>query len=235
VPAGGNTKFILSTNADGAAPNPVLSTVTVNGIAGAQPTIHATPNPVIIPWGSTSANTTVTWSAPGYAGLDVWTSTNGGPWVWSVSAQSSYSVVLPISAGQTVGMRLYPYSSDSSHPGQGGTANLLASTTITGVAGAQPTFSANPSHVVVPAGSTTGNTTVSWNAPGFAGLDLWTSTNGGAYQWSASAQASGSSVLSVTIGNTYSIRFYPYNSDSTHPNEGGTLGLLGTVNITVSH
>jgi len=234
VPAGGYTKFFLSTNANGTAPNPVLSTTTVSGVAGAQPYIHPSGS-IVVPHGATSVDTTFTWSAPGYAGLDWWKSTNNGPWEWSLNSVASGSAVVPVTAGQTIALRLYSYSSDPSHPGEGGTANVVASTTITGVSGAAPQFSAVPSQVIVPLGSTSGNTTIFYNAPGYVGLDWWLSTNGGSWQWAASSQAAGNNVLPVAVGTTYAIRFYPFSSDPSHPGEGGTANLLGTVTVTASH
>ncbi|HEY0179066.1 MAG TPA: hypothetical protein VGC30_05480 [Dokdonella sp.] len=227
VPAGGTTKFILAGGGSASA-TPVISTFTVTGVAGTQPYIHASPSTVTVPYGSASADTTVTWSAPGYSALDWWTSTNGGAWQWGLNSQASGTTALPINPGQTVAIRLYPYS--STHAGEGGTANVLASVVINGVQGAQPHVTATPNPVVVPYGSTSANTSVAWSAPGYSALDWWVSINGSAWQWSFNSQPTYTTTLPINPGETVSMRAYPYSA--THAGEGGSANIVMSINIT---
>ena len=221
VPAGGNSKFLLTTS--NSTPSPVLHTATVNGVAGAQPTMYASPPSLVVPYGAMSASTTVYWSAPGYSSVDWCGSTNGAPWQFAaLTTAASGSAGVPVPPGTTYAYRIYNHG----NAGQCGAAGMLASAAVTATQGAQPTFAVSPSHVIVPTGATSGTFTMSWNAPGYPSLDVVGQTNGGAWGAPFNIPASGNTGSNITVGTTYSYRFYPH---------GDTAHLLGTLSVTASY
>lgn len=220
VPAGGSTKFILAMS--DSAPSPVLSTVTVTGIAGAQPTMAASPASIVVPYGAMSGNTTISWNAPGYSTVDWCGNTNGGAWQFAgLTTAESGSVGAPVPPGTTYGYRIYAHG----NAGQCGTAGLLASTSVTAVQGAQPTFTISPTHVIVPLNATTGPYTLTWNAPGYDSIDVIGRDNGGAWGAPFNIAASGTTGDNLAVGVTREYRFYPH---------GNTTNLLGSASVTAS-
>ena len=103
---------------------------------------------------------------------------------------------------------------------------ILTSLSVTSTQGAQPTFRITPSHVVVPLGQTTGSFTLSWNAPGYATLDLWGKVNNGPWQFGLEILGSSSVGSPLDVGTTYSYRFYPH---------GNSTQLLGEISVSASH
>jgi hypothetical protein len=228
VPKGGTSKFILTTSTT--SPGPVLDTVTVTGVAGAQATLHVTPAYDIVTTGATTANVLVTataspstapfgytWSAPGYPIVDIQGQINGGAWRTPVPVGPSGSNGDNIPLGSVYNFRLIPH---------GSTSPVLATMTLTGVAAPTPSFSANPAHVVVPVGSSSGTFSYTWSAPGYQSLDISGSVNGGAWTTPFNIPASGSSGDTIPVGSTYVYRFYPH-LDTQH--------IIGTLTITASH
>ena len=221
VPAGGNSKFLLTTS--NLVPSPVLNTATVTGFAGAQPTVNANPASIVVPYGALSGGTTVNWNAPGYSSIDWCGKINGGSWQFSgLTTAGSGSAGVAVPPGTTYGYRVYAHGNAS----ECGTTGMLASATVTATQGAQPTFTASPSHVIVPRNGTSGTFTLAWNAPGYQSLDIVGQTNGGAWGAPFNISASGNIGINITVGTNYNYRFYPH---------GDTAHLLGTASVTASY
>lgn len=229
VPVGSNTKFILTTNANGSTPSPILATKTVTGVAGAQPTLKLVPKYNLVQTGATSGDVlipataspsegpfTFTWNAPGYSSVDLVAQINGGSWTAPLQIAASGTTTQPMPLGTTYNYRLVPH---------GAASPIFATMSVRGIAAPAPTFSINPAHVIVPAGATEGNFSFNWNAPGYEYLNLTGQINGGAWSAPFAIQASGSSSMSIPVGSTYKYRFYPPN-DTTH--------IIGTLSVTAS-
>jgi hypothetical protein len=165
----------------------------------------------------------VTWNAPGYSALDWCGKVGSGAWQFSgLQTAGSGSVGVPLPPNTTYSYRLYDAGAASNCPGTG----IVASLVITSTQGAAPTFSVNPSHVVVPLGQMSGSFQMTWNAPGYPSLDLWGKTNNGPWQFGLTIPASSATGQPINVGTTYGYRFYPHG-DSTH--------LLGELSVTASH
>lgn len=207
----------------------LLGTPSVTGQIAASPSFNVTPTTVVVPATASSGNVVVTWNAPGYPALDWWGKINNGPWTGgTLTTPASGTTTIPIPVGTTYSWRFYPQGSAN----QGGTTNLLGTLTANAAAAPSPTFSANPTHIIVPANATSGNTVVTWNAPGYTALDWCGKTNNGPWECgSLTTPASGTTTIPVPVGTTYGWRFYPAGS----PNQGGTANLLGSLTVSATH
>lgn len=227
LPAGGNTKFILTTSSS--SPSPVLATKTVTGVAGAQPTMNLVQKYNLVQTGPSSGDVlipatasptqgpfTFKWNAPGYSSLDLQGQINGGAWNAPFEISAFGTTDQPIPINTTYKYRLLPH---------GATSPILATLSVSGVAAPAPTFSINPAHVIVPVGSSEGSFTFTWSAPGYEHLDLRGQINGGAWNAPFAIPASGSSVQSIPVGTTYNYRFYP---------PGDAVHIIGTLSVTAS-
>jgi len=205
----------------------VLGTLTVSGVAAPLPVFAA--NPVHIVTNGATGNTTLTWNAPGYTSIDWCNRPNTQVWHCDgVSTPPAGSAVFAIPVGTTYGARIYPHGSAN----QGGTFQLLGEVTVDAVGSGAPTFTANPAHVIVPAGATTGNTVITWSAPTYSGIDWCKQTNSGPWAFVLGTAPSGKSTLPVTVGDTYGLRFYPAGMSG---NCTGTANRLGALTITATH
>lgn len=229
VPVGGTSRFIIAPS--GSSPSPELASVTIKGIAAAQPSLSASPNPVIVPYGQANAATTLTWNAPGYTGACVWISNNGGtPSPMSCGgAASSGSVLWPYipSSGNTK-FFLAPSNTNPS-------VSTLATLTVNGIPGAQPTMKLVPKYNLVETSPTSGNVlipatasptqgpfTFTWNAPGYPSVDLQGQTNGGPWLEPFNITASGTTDQPMPLGTTYNYRLLPH---------GATSPVLATLSV----
>jgi hypothetical protein len=190
-----------------------------NSKAASIPTFGITPDKVQVPAYLQDGPFTYEWHAPGYSSLDLQSSINGGPWQptppINVPASGQYSD--RIGSGTTYRFRFLPH---------GDSTNVLATLTVSGVTAPSPVFAANPVHLVTNAASA--NTLVNWNAAGYGMIDWCGSIN--AQDWQCgqlTTAASGSTIVPVPVGTTYSWRFYPHGS----PHQGGTEQLLGELTI----
>jgi len=185
--------------------------------------MSASPSSVVVPYGAANAPTTVSWNAPGYSSLDWCGKIGTGAWQFAgLVTPGSGSVGTPMPPNTTYGYRLYAHGAATNCPSTG----ILASLSVTSTQGAQPTFRVTPSHVVVPLGQTTGSFTLSWNAPGYATLDLWGKVNNGPWQFGLEILGSSSVGSPLDVGTTYSYRFYPH---------GNSTQLLGEISVSASH
>jgi hypothetical protein len=111
----------------------------------------------------------------------------------------------------------------------------LATKTVTGIAGAQPTLKLVPKYNLVQTGPSSGNVlipatasptsgpfTFSWNGPGYPSLDLQGQVNGGAWLSPLNIPASGSSDQPISLGTTYTYRLLPH---------GATSPILATLSV----
>ena len=186
-----------------------LSTVTVHTTAassGGQVTFTASPSPITLAAGTSVGKTTLSWNAPGYSALQIWVdgvlfdaalpasgSVDTGNWV---SDGTSFSLVGPAS-NHTI-------------------ATLIVHTTT--APNGRVTFTANPNPIPLAAATNVGKTTLSWNAPGNGGLQIWVD----GVLFDAALPASGS----VETGN--------WVSDGTsfalvNPSSGQTLATVGVA------
>ena len=133
----------------------VLTPVPVPGVR-----FSANPAPIPTNGGSNVGQTTLSWAAPGYNSLQIFAngslfddvgssgSTATGDWV---SDGMNFSLVDPATGA--------PISTITVH--------------TTASANAQIAFTANPNPITLAAGANVGKTTLSWNAPGNSGLQIW--------------------------------------------------------------
>jgi hypothetical protein len=202
-------------------PTLMLGAVTIQGVQGPAPTLTATPESVIVPYGRSSANYFVTWNTPGYDTLDVYgdNSLTGAHMQFLGTTASPGSAYEPVSPGETARMSFFPHGDPNTY---------LGSVTVQGIQGAMPAFGASPNVVVVPNGANTGTYALSWNAPGYDQLDVYgdNSLTGAQHQFLGTAAAPGSASEPISVGETATIYFYPHGDSST---------LLGTVSITAHH
>lgn len=183
----------------------VLGTFQVSAVVAPTPVFAA--NPVHMVTNGASANTLVTWGALGYDLIDWCGNTNNQGWqCGSLTTGASGSTTIPVPVGTTYSWRLYPHGS----PNQGGTTQLLGELTVDCIGNTPPTFTANPSHVIVPAGGTDGSTIITWSAPTYSGLDWCGKVDNGAWTWAGlTTSPVGNIKVMVPLGTTYSYRFYP--------------------------
>lgn len=179
----------------------------------AQPsTLTASPNPVLAPNGAAFGMTTLSWSAPSYAAVDLVLTVNGSQSLLRGAAASSGSVVIPIYVGNSYKLDLY-------RPGN--RTEILATTTVTGKPG--PIITATPNPVVIPAGGSTGTTMLNWNSQGVAPkTGVYVSVDGAALTLVATNNQSGSvSVNWIQLNHRYEFFLCPQDN--------GQLRLASTV------
>lgn len=191
ITVGASCVFSLRANAPG---GPVLGSVTVNGVApnGA---ISASPETVVIPAGQTHGNTNVGWVGEYADSFHVTVNCGGGDGLFASSGPGSNSQGAPwIGVGSQCVFSLHADS--ASGP-------VLDSVAVNGVAGQAPSgsISASPTTVNIPAGQSSGSTTLSWvgqNAGSFvvtrdcgSGESVVTSSGAGSYSQVASGITAG--------------------------------------------
>jgi hypothetical protein len=145
-----------------------LATTTVTLTTGGTATITANPNPITVPAGATVGQTTISWNAPSSSAVEVHINTatgtlfsGGGP---TGSAQTGNWV--------SNGMTFVLVDATTHQP--------LASTSVTFAGSGEPaTITADPNPIPVASGSTVGQTTVSWNAPGISAVEVHIATASG--------------------------------------------------------
>jgi len=190
---------------------PVSNVVLIGNPSTANVLIPATANPQ-------KGAFSFKWAGPGYPSLDLRAKVNGasnwGAPVW-ISASGTNGDNIPVNTTWQYGLFAH-----------GDSANVLKTYTVKGVAAAAPTFALSPTHVIVPAGSTTGPFSFSWNAPGYETLDLVGQVvrNGVAGQWGSPVWIGGygNNGDNIAVGDTYNYRFYPHG-DTTH--------IIGTLSV----
>ena len=191
------------------------------------PTISASSSSIVVPYGASSKNTTISWSASSTASswrTDISYKKNGGgevKWKDDVPAGSD---VFPIAPGDSVVFYAYQHHYDLSRSN---------SVTVKGVAGAQTTFAVTPAFnivstgagsakVLIPATATMGPFGFKWNAPGYDAIDIQGQVNNGTWGAPLWIAPSGTNGDNISVGTTYNYRMYPH---------GLTSPLLATLSV----
>lgn len=229
ITPGSTSRFIVTSSN---SPSLELASIIVRGVASAQPSLGVNPSSIVVPYGQANGSTTVTWSSPGYPGSCVWISNNGEApraWTCSGSGTSGNSVWPYVPAGGNTRFFLTPANTNPS-------TSTLATKTVTGIAGAQPTLKLVPKYNIVQTGASSGNVlipatasptsgpfTFSWTGPGYPSLDLQGQINGGAWLSPLNIPSSGSSDQPIPLGTTYTYRLLPH---------GATSPVLATLSVT---
>jgi len=164
-------------------------------------TISANPNPVYIPYGSSTGTTTITWSASGTT-AQVWVSVNGAAETNFATGKSGSQAATWIQPGSVYVFKLYD---GTSH-----TPPALASVTVNGL---RPTgtISANP-WTDATAASGNATTTITWSTVGCTSAQVWVSMDGAA-EGNFATGASGSQAATwIQPGHWYEFRLYAETS-----------------------
>jgi hypothetical protein len=202
----------------------LLKEATTYAAQGAQPTFSISPVPVVVPAGQTSGSYSMSWTAPGYPSVDLWGRFNNtGAWSGPVGAQPNSSYGDNLASPNRVTWRTYAPGSAGPNSAQPNTGFMKEVTTYT-TQGAQPTFTITPTHIIVPAGQTSGTYSMSWTAPGYPSVDLWGRFNNtGAWSGPVGAQPNSSYGDNLTVPNRVTWRTYAPGSagpNSSQPNNG---------------
>jgi len=175
-------------------------------------TLSAVPQIVTLPPGTSSGTTTLTWNAPEAApgnvvlGISVNDTAEVFSSTFSYNGNSQATYITP---GNTFKFNLYKTPHIAGNP-------ALATTTVYGLRQAG-VLTASPATVVVPTGSSTGSTTLTWRAVGVTNVVIGISMNGQPQVLSSQFPASGSSPATyIVAGNTYNFKLYksPYQPGS---------------------
>lgn len=117
--------------------NVTLASVTVTGVSDGTPTIKASPNPVAIPAGQTSAAITVTWNAPGYSSVSWYGSNSLPPYNGQIlclgsGLPASYTYNGHMSTGEVAKLYIVPDDHCTAGTAVGSVPGpVLATTTVT--------------------------------------------------------------------------------------------------------
>ncbi len=190
----------------------VLQTTTVYL---SNPTISASPNPIIVPAGATSGVTTISFNAPGYPNAQVRVgSATGG----ELGCCGSGTAVT--GNWVTNGMNFYLVDEN--------TGNVLQTTTVyLGNA----SLSASPNPIVVPAGTTAGVTTISFNAPGYSNTQVRVGSPTG--DWMLCCESSGSGLTGDWVTN--GMNFYLVDANTGNVLQSLTVQLqAGPITLTAT-
>ena len=136
----------------------LASTTVTLGASSGTPTITANPNPIPVASGVSAGQTMISWNAPGSGNVEVHVgSATGTLFAGSASSGSAQT-------GDWVMNGMVFVLVDAM------THATLASTTVTlGTSGGTPIITASPNPAP---GATVGETTISWNAPGYSGVEV---------------------------------------------------------------
>ena len=145
-----------------AATHATLATTTVTlATSGQTASITANPNPILVASGVTLGETTISWNAPGSTGVEVHIGSAAGTLFASGASTGSAQTGDWVSNGM-----VFVLVDATSH-------STLATTTVTlATSGQTAAITANPNPISVAPGVTLGQTTISWNASGSAGVEV---------------------------------------------------------------
>jgi hypothetical protein len=197
----------------------VLSTVTVIGVT-TNGAITGVPTTVVIPPGQSVGSTNIGWVGEYGSTFHVTVDCGGGEQLMGSTGAGTHSVTAPwITVGASCLFRLR--SETVNGP-------ILDSVTVTGVAGTGPTpsgsISVSPNTVSIPAGQSSGSTTVSWNGQNASGFVVTGDCGSGEAPFASSGAGSYSQVAAwITVGASCVFRL---RADSA------SGPLLGSANVT---
>ncbi len=207
--------FLVDLDSNQSLANLTVHTKTSGPPPSTLPTFTASPNPIVVTGNATAGQTTLSWNAPGYSRLVIrLKSVSGTAMTGTLGSSGSAKTGNWV----TNGLKFVLVDLDS------GNEVDYVIVQVTGGGTPPPTqgltFTANPNPIVLTGSATTGQTTLTWNAPGYSELQI--TVNGKAI--SGKLGTSGS----ITTGNwvTDGMTFYlvDYNS-------GGAIAQV-TVRVT---
>ncbi len=146
-----------------------IATTTVSVVQTAPTaTFTASPNPIPVPPGATTGQTTLTWNAPDSTTVDIYVGGTNG---------SLFASGGPTGSAQTGGW----VSNGMVFTLVDGTSHQVLATATVSLVTVTPTasFTASPNPISVPPGITTGQTTLSWNAPASTTVNVYVGSQSG--------------------------------------------------------
>lgn len=224
ITVGSHCDFRLRANT---ASGPVLDTVGVDGVAGADPTgsISAQPTTVVVPSGQSSGSTTVAWTGQNASAFVVTRDCGAGETSVASSAAGSFSQsVGGIGVGAQCTFRLRANSAAGSVLGSVA-VNGIAQSTATG------TVTASPATVSIPPGQGTGSTTIAWSAQGASAFHVTVSCNGGSEGLFASSGAGSYSQSApwIQVGSNCTFRLRADTTSGTVLSSAIVTGVAGSA------
>lgn len=192
-------------------------------IVPAIPEFDAYPNPVLVPPGANSAQTTLSWISPTFANIDIYRVIDGNKVKLLDNGQASGALPADVFLRKTNVFQLYAH---------GNTSNVLKSISVYGKP--QPWMKAEPETVLVPADAQNARTTISWGDVDSASVRLLVSIDGAAPTEVAHAPNSYSVPVNwITAGRTFVFRLYPAGNTSGAPLHTVTVrGVGGQITAT---
>jgi hypothetical protein len=195
---------------------PTTQGLTIDVLANSAPAaLHATPNPILVPTGSTTGSTSLSWTAPGATTTEVHTNSPSGPLVASGGSSNAEVAVSSVSDGTIF------YLQDTSN----GKALTLPNTLDTVMVHVRtaPVFSATPNPMILGGGMLTGTTLLQWNAPaGITTVEIHQGSFNGPLIGGGGATGS-AAALGIAPGTV----FYLQNTTGGQSlSAAGTLGIL---------
>lgn len=194
----------ISVTTAGSAPKGVMTFSIV--ITAQASNLTGTPNPVLVQASRTFDYTTLAWTSPSYASLDV-TMTVSGVTSLLASGGTTGSANVPIYRGSSYQFALY---------NKGNRSVPLATASVSGVPA--PTLAASPNPVQIYPPQTQGTTTVSWNATGvgISYVALFVSCNGAPQSivTGSAAVVGTQGVTWITPGSLCIFNLYPSDNRS---------------------
>ncbi len=201
----------------------VLSTVTVIGVT-TNGAITGVPTTVVIPPGQSVGSTNIGWVGEYGSVFHVTVDCGGGEQLMASNGAGTHSVTAPwITVGSSCLFRLR--SETVSGP-------ILDSVTVTGVAGTGPTpsgsISVSPSTVTIPAGQSSGSTTVSWNGQNGTSFVVTGDCGGGDVPFASSGAGSYSQVAPwITVGANCVFRLRADSASGPVLGSASVTGIAG--------
>jgi hypothetical protein len=155
-------------------------------------TLTASPNPIALAQGATLGKTTLRWNAPAHDHLVI--RANEKQLAGDLPSSGSYDTGSLVTDGMVLAL-IDPVIGQT-----------LASITVTVIPAPPPgpvTFTANPNPITLPAGVTSGKTTLTWNGPGYTHLVI--RVNGGNLTGTVGSSGSADTGNWVTDGMVFSL------------------------------
>ncbi len=186
-----------------------LATTTVTlATSGQTATVTANPNPIPVATGVAAGQTTISWNAPGSSGVEVHIGSATGTLFAGGGSTGSQETGDWVSSGMVFVLV------DAT------TRDVLASTTVTlSASGGSSTITANPNPAP---GTTAGETTISWNAPGSSAVEVHVGSATGTLFAAGVTSGSAQTGDWVTNGMVFVLV------------EGGTHTVLASVTVTLT-
>ena len=181
-------------------------------------TFTASPNPIIVPAGTTRGQTTLSWNAPGVSIVEIHIGSPAGPLFAAGGPEGSATTGVWVMNGSQF------FLQDVSN-GKALTAqNTIASLTVSlGTAQQVTTFTASPNPIPVQYGQRFGVTTLHWNAPTATSVQIRLGSPNGALFAAGTSQGSADTGQWVGEGSVF------YLQDASNGNPTASSSTLGTT------